>query len=141
MSILKRQAPSIVTALLVFGLACAPLISEAQAQTVNDTATIVGSVIDIQNGLPVSGAILSLSIGSHVVATATTGASGIATFAHEAPGFYHIDIRAQGYGTGRSDDIIVSPGAGKAMVRLTLQRSALSTGSSLRQIGRVSSST
>jgi hypothetical protein len=141
MSILKRQAPSIVTALLVFGLACAPLISEAQAQTANDTAAIVGSVIDIQNGLPVSGAMLSLSTGSHVAATATTNASGIATFVNEAPGIYHIDIRAQGYGTGRSDDIVVSPGPGKATVRLTLQRSSLSTGSSLRQIGRVSSST
>jgi outer membrane receptor protein involved in Fe transport len=141
MFIRTRPQPSAVASLLLLSLTCAPSISEAQVQPANGGATIVGSVIDIQNGLPVSGAVLSLYVGSHVVATASTNGSGTATFANEPPGVYHVDIRAQGYNTGRSDDVVVNPGASGATIRLTLERASLSTGTSLRQIGHVSSAT
>ena len=137
---LPRRLSTFGAVVLAFAASGAPLTSEAQEGSANGI-TIASSVVDVQNGLPVSGATVTLYMGSNDVATAVTNASGSAAFSNEAAGIYHVEIRAPGYGTGRSDDVVVNRGASRAIIRLTLQRSALATGSSLRQIGRVSSST
>lgn len=135
MSNIQRLAASF--ALCVFALTpvCAPL--SAEAQTAN--ATIRGTFVDVGNGLPVTGATVSLVRGDTMLTTAQSDNLGNASFPNQAPGIYHLEVRAQGYYIGRSDDIVVNTNQQLIETRLTLQRSATTTGSNLREIGRTSS--
>ena len=101
-------------------------------------ATITATVIDVSSELPIAGAAVDLYSGDARVATATTAADGSVVFANRPAGIYHVDVRAQGYGAGRSDDVAVPPGTSSAAIRTVMQRAALTQGP-LREIGRVSS--
>jgi outer membrane receptor protein involved in Fe transport len=122
--------------------ACAALFAfpgAATAQSTSPNGTVITvTVIDVSSGLPVPGAAVDLYQGQQRSASATTRADGTAEFAGEPAGIYHVDVRAQGYGSGTSDDVAVPPGSANASIRTVLQRSSLSA-VGLREIGRVTS--
>ncbi|MBV8299838.1 MAG: TonB-dependent receptor, partial [Candidatus Eremiobacteraeota bacterium] len=128
---------SIARAVAVLGCAATFCMSASPGFAQSAGATVTATVLDVNSGLPVAGATVELYRGDQRVAGAVTRNDGTAVFSDEAPAIYHIEIRAQGYGPGRSDDVAVPPGSSTAAIRTVLQRSALSQ-SSLREIGRVS---
>lgn len=115
-----------------------PALAQSAPASASST-TITATVLDVNSGLPVSGATVDLYLGDRRLATATTGPDGSAGFPNEVPAIYHIEVRAQGYAFGRSDDVAVPPGSTAAAIRTVLQRAALSQGN-LREIGHVSTS-
>jgi outer membrane receptor protein involved in Fe transport len=116
---------------------CATLPVEAQPTTASGTV-IGGNVVDQQNGLPVSGATVTLYQAARNVASTKTGADGTFTFPAEPPGLYDIDVEAVGYEHSRvTDEGVV--GGSPLSVRIVVAR-ATSSQSGLREIGRVSAS-
>ena len=111
----------------------------AQSAPQAGSTTITATVLDVNSGLPVSGATVDLYVGDRHVAGAPTAGDGTAAFANQIPGIYHVEVRAQGYAFGRSDDVAIPPGSSAAAIRTAVQRSQLSEGT-LHEIGRVSTS-
>jgi outer membrane receptor protein involved in Fe transport len=135
-----RAVSVLATFAFTLSTICAPLLAQAQTTSDSNTTSIVSTVVDVANGLPVTGAIVDLFQGDKQVAEAKTDAAGHATFAHQGPGIYHIEIRANDYVSNRSGDVVVNPGALEAAIRSPLERSSTSIGN-LRQIGRVATNT
>jgi outer membrane receptor protein involved in Fe transport len=97
------------------------------------TVIISGSVIDQHNSLPVAGVALDLLRDMTVVAKTTTDRDGKFAFAAQPQGVYAIVLRAVGYASERSDDIVAYGNA--ANVTLTLRRTE--TTSDARVLGHV----
>ena len=104
------------------------------------SVTITATVLDVNSGLPVSGATVDLYRGDQRLSSSTTGSDGSVSFPSEIPAIYHVEVRAQGYAFGRSDDVAVPPESTLAAIRTVLQRTSTSQGN-LREIGRVSTGT
>ena len=66
---------------------------------------VIGSVVDVGTGLPISGAVVQLSNG----AGTTTAANGSYVFANVAPGTYTVSVSPPGY-TGSSQSVSMSVG-------------------------------
>ncbi len=97
------------------------------------TTTIVsGSVIDVNGGLPIEGANVTLTQQAQVVATTKTDRDGAFTFKPVPEGVYYLTVRAIGYGVVNSEPIPVS--GPTQSITLTMSRS---TTSAVRQLGRV----
>ena len=131
---LRPFATLLLTLFLAAG-PCAALPVEAQT-TAAAGAAIGGNVVDQQTGLAVSGATVTLYQGATRVASTVSDSNGRFAFPSEPAGLYDIDIAAVGYQTSRLTDEAVSAGAGTINVRIAVPR-AMSSESSLRQIGRV----
>ncbi len=86
------------------------------------SATIVGSLIDQANGLPVSNARLDLYQGEKDIANTTSDSNGTYTFTKVVPGSYYVEIHASGYEAARSEDIFLLADT-QTQVRSTLVHS------------------
>lgn len=106
-------------------------------QSTTGSATITGVLLDRDGGLPISHGTVTLYQGSTAVTSTTTKSNGTFTLANVAPGVYFVAYEALGYGTRRSNDVIVTAGSSTDL-RTLLARSATATGNNLREIGRVS---
>jgi len=107
----------------------------ARAQNAPPKATITGTVLDQQGGLPIPGASLTLMQAANAVAHATSDANGNFTFGAIAQGIYNIVVSAPGYQTARSDDIQLA--GTSANVSLTMLRATATNVSSLKTIAHV----
>lgn len=108
-------------------------ISGALAQAAG--SKITGSIVDVINGLPVSGASVELDHGDTTVAKTTTDQAGNYAFAAQPAGIYTLVVRANGFQSARTQDIAIAGNEASVSVNIPLTRSA--TQESLREIGRV----
>lgn len=124
-----------IAVLLAPGMRSSPaLAADAVA-----TAKITGTVITQENGLPISGASVTLDRGDSVIATTTTDADGAYVFDSEPAGEYGIVFRATGYEGARIASVVAGPGS-TSTIRTVLARSDISSSQTLREIGSVKSS-
>lgn len=123
-------ARTLSACVIAVGLLAAPLFSTASAAP---GTTIAGRVLDVNGGLPVPNAAVTLMHGSGAVATAKTAADGSFVFNNEAPGVYNITVNAGGYETSRSEDIFVLADESRVTVQTAIQRAS----SGLRTIAAV----
>ncbi len=121
----------------VFSLSCAPLISEAQS---TGNSTINGTLIDVNNQLPVSGATVTLFNGTTNLTNTTTDANGNFSFTGQQPGAYSVQITLTGYQSAQSETVFVAAGS-TSTIRTTLTRARSANDTGLRVIGRTSTST
>jgi outer membrane receptor for ferrienterochelin and colicin len=108
-------------------------IAKADEQTSQSTVTIMGSVIDQQDGLPIPGAGLELQRALVIVATTKSDKTGAFKFQPQPRAVYTIVARATGYATVRSNEF--DSATGTTNVTLTLRRAQ--NASDVREIGRV----
>ncbi|HMD03619.1 MAG TPA: carboxypeptidase-like regulatory domain-containing protein, partial [Candidatus Baltobacteraceae bacterium] len=111
----------------------------ARAQETPSTAAVSGTLVYQTNGLPVSGAEVTLYQGTAVVATTHSNGDGLYTFSGVAPGIYSIEIRAQGFRPTRIDTVALTAGS-TTTIRTPLLRADSGTGGNLREIATVQSS-
>ncbi len=135
----RREA--YVRAVLALGLVAGSL-SPAVAQPASPTpapaanaasATIAGTVITDDNGLPVSGAEVTLFRGDTVLARTTSDRDGRYAFANEPQGVYSVVIHATGYQRTRVDNILATSGSTTLRTPLLVEKAG--TNSTLREIG------
>lgn len=124
----------LVLAIVVLSIASLPALADTAQPAAN--VTITGTVVDQNGSLPIANAVLELQRGAKTVATTRTNQYGIFTF-NAPPEVYTILVRATGYSTVRSDDIVTV--TGRTNVTMVLRR-AENTGD-IRQIGRVTVTT
>ena len=116
-------------------LACAALLAIFAAPLGSPAAsgtTVSGQILDVQGGLPVSGAKVDLDRGETVVASTTSDANGSFVFRDVAAGDYSLLFRASGYQTTRSA-LLVQAGQPSVSLQVAVNREA--TG--LKQIVQV----
>ena len=138
MSFLSRMAALLCASSLAATLANIPLTAAAQTATATGTSTVSGSLVDQSGGVPVSNATVTLFQGGRVIATTQSDANGAFTFPNEPAGVYAVEVRAEGYGSVRSSDLVATSGS-TTQFRAVLQRQS-SRSSEVREIGRVSAS-
>ncbi len=126
----------VISALLTFVFLAVSSVLAAAPAAAADVATISGTLVTQDNGLPVSNATVTLYQGTTVAGTTTSDTGGQYTFSKEPAGVYSIVIRATGYQTTRVDDIFATAGTVSA-IRTPLLRAETNSGS-LREIGAVS---
>jgi len=124
---------ALVAALTV---AARPLTGSAQtADAAARTGEIAGTVVDQKTGLATGRATVVLTSGTRRIASTTTDANGRYAFGSTPAGIYSIEISAEGFGTSRSDDIVVTAGE---TIRLSSAIAAQATGAqNPRVIGSV----
>jgi len=115
-------------------VAFVPVAASAQTQA---TVPIGGQLIDQAGGVGIANANVTLLSGTERIAQTKSQADGSFAFPAQKPGVYRIEVSAGGYQGVRSDDLVVAPGSATNF-RASLTR--ISTGSDLREIGRVSTS-
>jgi len=120
--------------LLVPTVALVPVAASAQTQA---AVPITGQLTDQAGGVGISGATVSLFRGVERVAQIATQPDGSFAFPSQSPGIYRIDVSVRGYQSIRSEDIVLVAGNAENF-RASLQR--ISTGSDVREIGRISTS-
>jgi outer membrane receptor protein involved in Fe transport len=119
--------------------ACAfAFLSAASALAQTASGTIHGSIVTQDNGFNVSGATVTLDLGTTPVAVKTSDANGQYVFTGLAAGIYSIVIQANGYVSTRIQAVVVDVGA-TTTVRVPIARAA-SGESALRVIGSTKSS-
>lgn len=128
MKLYEQASKRLPAALLAFAVGLCPLIAAAAV----GTSTIVGRVLAVQGALPVTNATVDLTQDATVIATTKTDAEGIFQFANEPAGTYTVTIRAGGYETTRSGDIVVEPSQ-----RVTFQIAVNRETRGLKQIAQV----
>ena len=133
---IRTRFVSLVCALSLITSIIGSTTVAASAQT-QATAPITGLLIDQAGGVAIANATITLIQGAATrIAQTTSAADGTFAFPAQAPGFYHIEIRAEGYSGIVSDSAAVTTGSAIPKFRVALQRS--STGSTtLKEIGRV----
>ncbi|MBV8601494.1 MAG: TonB-dependent receptor [Candidatus Eremiobacteraeota bacterium] len=116
-------------------LGAAPVGAQTTAAP-GGTATISGTLVTQDTGLPIAGATIALYLGSNQVATTTTDANGQYAFANQPSGMYSIQIRAEGFVPTRVDGVLASSGQ-TTTVRTPVLRAQTSTQRGLREIASV----
>jgi outer membrane receptor for ferrienterochelin and colicin len=111
----------------------APAVAQEQAA---GTSSIAGTVVDVQNGLPVAQAKVVLYLGETRVADSTSDASGSFRFTSLPAGTYSVEFSAIGYDGGRSEAVQTVADATTTM-RTVLSRSKSAGG--LTEIAAVAS--
>ena len=107
-----------------FCIVTTTLTPSVPAEATDATVTQVsGDLVTAENGLPVSGATISLVQGSTVVATATSDTNGHYTFGNVTPGIYTLRISAQGLQTTEISNVLAGTG-GSIAIRTTLRANA-----------------
>ncbi|MDP9018056.1 MAG: TonB-dependent receptor [Candidatus Eremiobacteraeota bacterium] len=131
-SFLARCTTALLMLVLFLSVGIAPATSQA-------LSTIRGSLIDQASGLPIAGAQVDLIFAEKPAGKTTSDQSGGFSFSGLMPGIYHLEIRAQGFESGRSDDVF-AVGGGSTTIRTALNRAKFSQSSSaLHEIGSVNS--
>jgi hypothetical protein len=131
--------PRHLTALLCLILTAVLIVPQAAvAQGQASVATISGTLVDQQSGLPVANAKIVLYQGTKRTADTTSNPNGEFQFTNADPGVYTLEISAVGYQTGQSADLYAFAGQSTA-IRTVLVRATTQTGG-LREIASVTSS-
>jgi outer membrane receptor protein involved in Fe transport len=126
-----------IPALIIFVSLLAPsslCIAPAVAQEAA-AATISGSIVARESGLPIGNATVALYQGTKVLATTTTDNGGNYQFPNEPAGAYSVLVTAAGYQPTRVADIFAAAGA-TATIRTALIRAETSSTGGLREIGQ-----
>jgi outer membrane cobalamin receptor len=127
-----RTFTTLMVAVLLIAAAFLPGRAIAAPPPNATSGTISGTVYDRDGSIPISGATIDLERGGTVVSTTKSDKFGAFKLPGVPPGTYVITVRATGYGTVRSDAILVS--SGESSISLVLQRSQ---GSAAKTIGKV----
>lgn len=118
----------------------APTLAETPAAANATGGTIVGTIVDRAAGTSVPGADVTLfRANGEKVASVKTDQAGTFTIPVTTAGIYYIQIASIGYATVRTDDIATVAGQ-TSTIRSAIERAKSSSGSDLREIGRVSAS-
>lgn len=127
---------AIAACLLVIGMQAAPLLAPASAGT---GSTIAGRVLDVDGGLPLPNAAVTLEHGTAKAGAAKTSADGSFVFKNEPPGVYNIVVSADGYETTTSEDIFVLANESQVNVQTAIARvsSGMRTIAAVRVAGHV----
>jgi len=104
-----------------------------QALSTTLKGSVSGTVVDRDGSVPISGAIIDLIQGNTIVATTRADKFGAFSFPPVPTGAYALVVRAEGYGSVRSDAILIGPG--NLNLSLVLQRTRSAGG--VRTLGRV----
>jgi hypothetical protein len=113
--------------------------SPAAALPSASTAIVTGQVVDRRDGLAIAGALVTLSRGGRPTVTTATDASGRFSFSDVAPGIYVLGVRANGYVTSASSDVVVTAGSTVRLDAVLVQAQTAGT-AGYRTIGAVSTS-
>ncbi|HXN08920.1 MAG TPA: TonB-dependent receptor [Candidatus Acidoferrales bacterium] len=135
--VLTNTLLTMLCAVVLLDVATLPALADTPSQTSAGTVTITGSVVDRDGSIPVSGATVELVQDTVTVVATKADQFGAFTLPGVKPGTYVIVVRAQGYGTVRSDAIQVT----NATVNLSLIMQRTQTAGAIRTIGRVVVST
>lgn len=119
MTAIIRHAPAACVIIFVsVGLLFSAAIPASAQQRGTD---ILGRVLDVGSGLPVSGATVTLYQGSKRIADARAAANGAFAFKDEPQGIYNLSIAAAGYQPVVSDDFVVTTAQAEVDFQFTLQ--------------------
>ncbi len=110
---------SIVAVLLCGALSNGFALAQAQTAAHPAATTISGVIVDQSGGLAIANASLQLQQAGKTVSTTVSNAYGAFTFSAVPQGIYQIVVRAAGYQSGRSQDIVLT---GPANVNIALVR-------------------
>jgi outer membrane receptor for ferrienterochelin and colicin len=134
MQSLAVKITKLTAAIAAFVLVIGALAAKAdQPLSTPAMGTVSGNVVDRDGSVPISGATIDLIQGTTVVASTKADKFGVFSFKPVPAGTYALVVRAQGYGTVRSDAILVSPGP--MNLALVMQRAYSAAG--VRSLGRV----
>ncbi len=134
-----RAAVALALAAASFGPAVAqtgdptPAPAPPAPATSAASATIEGTVVANDNGLPVSGAEVTLYRGETRLMRTTTDRDGRYAFANEPQGEYGVVIHATGYQRTRVDNVLVTSGSTTLRTPLLIEKAG--TNATLREIG------
>lgn len=117
MQSLFRRA--VTAGLILIGMSAGMPLTPASAAS---GTTIAGRVLDVDGGLPVPNAVVTLEHGSANAGTAKTSADGAFVFKNEPPGVYNIYVRADGYETSKSEDVFVLANESQVTVQTAIAR-------------------
>jgi hypothetical protein len=126
-----RIARALLPALAVLTLWNLPA---AAAPVQPGMSTVIGTVIDQRNALPIKNATVVLLQGVTVVATGTTDAFGDFTISNVPAGTYDVSIRAQGYAPSTTLNVAIAAGT-TITINSALRQSGYA--SNVRTIGTV----
>jgi outer membrane receptor for ferrienterochelin and colicin len=117
-------------------LVCILGVPAVAAPADSQAATIVGTLVTQESGLPVGGATVALARDSKEVALTTSDSGGRYAFENEPPGVYSVVVRAIGYQTTRIDNVQAL--SGTTTLRTPLLRALTGDTRALREIGATS---
>jgi len=129
----KSTLGTTLLGLVLLFIAAVPAVADNPLQSSPGTVVITGSVVDRDGSIPISGATVELVQNTTIVASIKADQFGAFTLPGVKPGTYVIVVRAQGYGTVRSDAIPVTT----ATVNLSLIMQRTQTAGAVRTIGHV----
>ena len=104
------------------------------ATTGSGEATVVGTVVDQQNALPIKGARIQLVQNGKVVKTATADDFGTFSLSGVVPGVYEVDVVAKGYARSQTLNVTIANGA---VVTVNAALIAAMNTSNVHTLGRV----
>jgi len=119
--------------LVLLVLGAVPALADNPLPSSPGTVAITGSVVDRDGSIPISGATVELVQNTTIVASTKADQFGAFTLPAVKPGTYVIVVRAQGYGTVRSDAIQVTTDT----VNLSLIMQRTQTAGAVRTIGHI----
>jgi hypothetical protein len=95
---------------------CAPGLVSAQASG----STVMGRILEISAGLPVSGAKVELRKGDAVISSTTTASDGSFTIGGVSPGTYSLFVSANNYNSAVIPGVVVEPGQPTVLLQTAL---------------------
>jgi len=110
-------------------------LSPGQSQLA--TGRVTGLLVDQQNALPISGAIVSLLRAGAPIATSKSNALGAFTLSAVDGGLYVLLVDASGYEVSRSREFAVTQGQ-ETKITLVVNRAVVEQQTNLKTIGNVS---
>jgi len=114
------------------------VVGQVFAQT--SGTTISGTVLDVNSGLAIQNASVTLYRGTPEVAKSTSDRNGTFRFTNQPPGIYRVQVTSNGFDSSVSDDIPIVSGTTQTTVNFNLTRQSGSRQQALRTIGSTTAS-
>ncbi|HYK53041.1 MAG TPA: TonB-dependent receptor [Candidatus Eremiobacteraceae bacterium] len=130
----RSDVLAVALAAMLLGSVMGSVVPAEAAAPPPGSATVIGTVVDQRNALPISGATVTLFQGVNIIASGTTDQYGTFSIPNVPAGVYDISILAKGYAPSSNLNVAVSS-AGIVTVNAALQISANS--SNLHSLGTV----
>src|SRR5215469_3145743 len=119
---------------MLLGSVMGSVVPAEAAAPAPGTATVIGTVIDQRNALPISGATVTLFQGATIVAQGKTDQFGTFNIANVPPGVYDVNISAKGYAPSSSLNVAMTS---NGVVTVNAALLAASNSSNLHTLGTV----